>query len=75
MKIDMKTKLYILAIFAAVALVSCDLNQMPGGSTITEDQYNEMDDVAAGTVKVATMMYLVNVVLIWLLTLVVVISQ
>lgn len=51
MKIDMKTKLYILAIFAAVALVSCDLNQMPGGSTITEDQYNEMDDVAAGTVK------------------------
>lgn len=45
----MKTKLYILAIFAAFALVSCDLNQYPGGSTITEDQYNNMDNVAEGT--------------------------
>lgn len=47
----MKTKFYILAIFAAVAFVSCDLNQYPGGSTITEDQYNNMDDAAQGTVK------------------------
>ena len=47
----MKTKLYILAIFASLALVSCDLNQYPGGSTITEDQYLEMDNVAEGTAK------------------------
>ena len=54
----MKTKHYILAIFAAVALVSCDLNQYPGGSTITEDQYNDMDNVAEGTVKgVYTLLY------------------
>lgn len=51
MKKNMKTKLYILAIFAAVAFVSCDLNQYPGGSTITEEQYMEMDDIASGTVK------------------------
>ena len=51
MKKNMKTKLYILAIFAAVALVSCDLNQMPGGSTITEEQYQNMDNVTEGTVK------------------------
>ena len=54
----MKTKLYILAIFAAIAFVSCDLNQQPGGSTITEDQYNQMDGVAEGTVKgVYTLLY------------------
>lgn len=47
----MKTKFYILAIFAAFAFVSCDLNQYPGGSTITEEQYNNMDDAAQGTVK------------------------
>lgn len=47
----MKTKLYILALFAAIALVSCDLNQVPGGSTITEDQYQNMDNVTEGTVK------------------------
>ena len=48
---NMKTKLYILAIFAAVALVSCDLNQYPGGSTITQEQYEKMDNVAEGTVR------------------------
>ena len=54
----MKTKLYILAIFASIAFVSCDLNQQPGGSTITEDQYNQMDDVAEGAVKgVYTLLY------------------
>ena len=47
----MKTKLFILAIAASFALVSCDLNQEPGGSTITENQYNEMDNVVEGTVK------------------------
>ena len=47
----MKTRFYILAIFAAIALVSCDLNQLPGGSTITEDQYQNMDNVTEGTVK------------------------
>ena len=47
----MKTKLYILAIFAAVALVSCDLNQYPGGSTITQEQYENMDNLAEGTVR------------------------
>ena len=41
----MKTKLYILAIFAAVAFVSCDLNQLPQGDNITKDQFEEMDDV------------------------------
>lgn len=45
MKKNMKTKLYILAIFAAVALVSCDLNQYPQGDNITKDQFDEMDDV------------------------------
>lgn len=54
----MKTKLYILAIFAAFAFVSCDLNQYPGGSTITKDQYENMDDVAEGTVRgVYTLLY------------------
>ena len=47
----MKTKLFILAIAASFALVSCDLNQEPGGSTITENQYQEMDNVVEGTVK------------------------
>ena len=47
----MKTKLYILTIFAAFTFVACDLNQMPGGSTITEDQYQNMDNVTEGTVK------------------------
>ena len=54
----MKTKLYILAIFAAVALVSCDLNQYPGGSTITKDQYENMGNVAGGTAMgVYTLLY------------------
>ncbi len=54
----MKTKLYILAIFAAVALVSCDLNQYPGGSTITQDQYENMDNLAEGTAMgVYTLLY------------------
>ena len=47
----MKTKVYILTIIAALAFVSCDLNQVPGGSTITEDQYQNMDNVTEGTVK------------------------
>ena len=48
----MKTKsLFILAIASALALVSCDLNQLPGGSSITEGQYQEMDNVVEGTVR------------------------
>ena len=47
----MKTKFYILTILAAFAFVSCDLNQLPGGSTITENQYQNMDNVTEGTVK------------------------
>ena len=47
----MKTKLYIFTILAAFALVACDLNQLPGGSTITEEQYQNMDNVTEGTVK------------------------
>lgn len=47
----MKTKVYILTIIAALAFASCDLNQVPGGSTITEDQYQNMDNVTEGTVK------------------------
>ena len=47
-----------MAIIAAFAFVSCDLNQYPGGSTITEDQYNDMYNVAEGTVKgVYTLLY------------------
>lgn len=46
----MKTKLFILAFAALFAFVSCDLNQEPGGSTITEEQYQEMDNVVEGTV-------------------------
>lgn len=47
----MKTKLYILTIIAALVFTGCDLNQVPGGSTITEDQYQNMDNVTEGTVK------------------------
>lgn len=47
----MKTRLFILAMATSFALVSCDLNQEPGGSTITENQYQEMDNVVEGTVK------------------------
>ena len=54
----MKTKLYILAVIATFAFVSCDLNQYPGGSTITQDQYENMDNVAEGTAKgVYTLLY------------------
>ena len=55
----MKTKLYVLAIFAAFVLVSCDLNQLPNGDTITEEQYQQMDDVTAGTVRgIYSLLYL-----------------
>lgn len=47
----MKNKLYILTVLTAFTLASCDLNQMPGGSTITEEQYQAMDNVTEGTVK------------------------
>ena len=47
----MKSKLYIASIVIASALVGCSLDQEPGGSTITEKQYQEMDDIAEGTVR------------------------
>ena len=47
----MKSKLYILTIAATLLFAGCDLNQEPGGSTITENQYQEMDNVVEGTVK------------------------
>ena len=40
----MKTRFYILTATLALALVGCDLNQLPSGSTITEGQYEQMDN-------------------------------
>lgn len=42
--IDMKTKLYILALIATLGFVSCDLNQYPQGDNITKDQFENLDD-------------------------------
>lgn len=47
----MKSKLYALSIAVVVALAGCSLDQEPGGSTITESQYQEMDNVAEGTIR------------------------
>lgn len=47
----MKTRLYVLASMVAVTLIGCDLNQLPSGSTITEGQYNQMDNKLEGTVR------------------------
>ena len=47
----MKSKLFILVTAVSLAFVSCDLNQQPQGSTITEEQLNNMDNVVEGTVK------------------------
>ena len=35
----------------ALALAGCNLDQLPSGSTITEGQYEQMDDKLAGTVR------------------------
>ena len=58
----MKKIFYVLTLVAATLVInSCAdsyLNQEPGGSTITEDQYNRMDNVLEGTVKgVYTLLY------------------
>lgn len=45
----MKARLYILAV-AAFVLAGCSLDQEPGGSTITKDQYDQMDDKVRGTI-------------------------
>ena len=51
------TKKYFMLAFAVVIaamLTSCAdsfLNQYPGGSTITEEQYQNMDNAAEGLVK------------------------
>ena len=47
----MKSKLYIASIVIASALVGCSLDQEPGGSIITEKQYQEMDGIAKGTIS------------------------
>ena len=49
----MKKSLYILGVGIALLMSSCSsswLDQHPGGSTITEEQYYAMDDVMEGTV-------------------------
>lgn len=57
----MKKTLYIIGLTIAVLLSSCSdnwLNQQPGGSTITEEQYQNMDGVLKGSVMgVYAMMY------------------
>lgn len=51
----MKKLSYILTLSAAALIInSCAdsyLNQEPGGSSITEDQYKKMDNIIEGTVK------------------------
>lgn len=47
----MKTRYYILTSVVALALAGCNLDQLPSGSTITEGQYEQMDDKLAGTVR------------------------
>ena len=47
----MKSKLYILSIVALFAFASCDLNQEPGGSTITENQLQEIDGLSEAMVR------------------------
>ena len=52
--------LFLLAIISIFATSCSDsyLTQEPGGGTITEDQYNRMDNVVEGTVKgVYTLLY------------------
>lgn len=49
----MKKTLYIFGLTFAILLSSCSdnwLNQQPGGSTITEEQYQNMDGVLKGSV-------------------------
>ena len=47
----MKTKAYIIGIALVLGLASCSLDQEPGGSTITQKQYDAMDDKVEGAVK------------------------
>lgn len=50
----MKKLYFILSVVLASALTACSsryLDQEPGGSTITEHQYQQMDNVLEGTVK------------------------
>lgn len=55
----MKKLIYILSV-AAVAwtFAACSLDQQPGGSSITEEQYQNMDDAAEGSVRgIYTLLY------------------
>lgn len=47
----MKSKLYILSIVVLFAFASCDLNQEPGGSTITKNQLQEIDGLSEAMVR------------------------
>lgn len=47
----MKTKLYVLGAVLTIGFASCSLEQEPGGSTITQKQYEEMDDKVSGTIN------------------------
>ena len=47
----MKSKLYILSHVGLFVFASCDLNQEPGGSTITENQLQEIDGLSEAMVR------------------------
>ncbi|MGN0235116.1 MAG: RagB/SusD family nutrient uptake outer membrane protein [Paludibacteraceae bacterium] len=47
----MKTRFYILTAIVGAALAGCNLDQLPSGSTITEGQYEQMDNKLEGTVR------------------------
>lgn len=55
----MKKIAYIFTIaLAATLLPACSLDQEPGGSSITENQYQKMDDAAEGAVRgIYTLLY------------------
>lgn len=46
----MKKSLYIVLAAATLLMGSCSLFQEPGGSTITQNQYENMEDMVEGTV-------------------------
>jgi len=47
----MKKSLYILGAAVALMCTACNLDQEPQGSTITENQYNKLDNATEGTVR------------------------
>lgn len=54
----MKKIFLLFGLCATVAFTSCDLNQEPGGSNITEHQYQQKDDATEGSVRgIYTLLY------------------